>query len=377
MTEESHLITKVVTALADDYHRRGGYLNSDHILRAIEKRGLGPEEDFEVRRQLIELGIEIDEPESHFELDCPTESLTVPSDDSVRRYLVEIGVAKLLSADEEIVLARRIEAGVEAAELLDTESPESELVLEFKKRVQDGQEAFARIISANLRLVVSVAKLYAAHTSIALLDLVQEGTLGLIRAAQKFDYRKGFKFSTYATWWIRQAVTRAIADKSRMIRIPVHANEALAKIHRIRRALLREKGRTPSVFEIAEQLGWKADKVQFLLEVSRDPVSLDAAVGDDDTELSRFVQCQLDGNPEKMAMDHERSALIYRTLASLSTRESTILQQRFGLGGYNPMTLEEIGRSLELTRERVRQIENKALTKLRHPTRSGHLREYE
>jgi RNA polymerase primary sigma factor len=363
------LIARVVGALTDDYHRRGGYLSSDHILRAVEKKGLGPEDDFEIRRQLVKLGIEIDEPESHLDIESAAASLTEASDDLVRRYLVEIGAVKLLTADEEILLSRRIEAGLEAAEALQKEQAESELAFELRKRIQEGQEAFARIVIANLRLVVSVAKLYVSHTQIHLLDLVQEGTLGLIRAAQKFDHRKGFKFSTYATWWIRQAVTRAIADKGRLIRMPVHVNEALAKIHKIRRALLREKSRNPSAAEIAEQLGWKTDKVQFLLDVSREPVSLDAVVGDEGTELCGFVRGQLDGNPEKMAMDRERSALIDRVLAELSPRESTILHQRFGLGGCNPMTLEEIGRSLELTRERVRQIESKALKKLQHPSR--------
>jgi RNA polymerase primary sigma factor len=373
--DKAALIAKVVSGLADDYHRRAGYLSGDHVLRAVEKRGLEPEDDVLIRQQLRDLGIEIDDPEGSFDFERPDQG-DARSEDLVRRYLLEVGSIRLLKPHDETVLARRIQAGKQAAQSLETNSFEEITSSELRKRIAEGHEAEHHMIAANLRLVVSIAKLYSTRTSLDLLDLIQEGTFGLFKAVDKFDHQKGFKLSTYATWWIRQSITRAIADTGRLIRLPVHVNESMARIRKIKGALTREKfGKEPSSDEIAEQLGWKPEKVQFLLDIAMEPLSLDAPVGDDEESLSSFVRSATEKSPERIAMALERTILIDGVLSRLSLRERTILRRRFGLDGSGAETLEEIGLVFHLTRERIRQIEHKALKKLRHPARRRILRE--
>jgi RNA polymerase primary sigma factor len=354
--DRAALIAKVVSSLADDYHRRGGYLSGDHVLRAVEKRGLDPEDDVLIRQQLRDLGIEIDDPESAFDF----EQLNEPdarSEDLVRKYLLEIGSIRLLKPQDETVLARRIQAGKQATQALETNSFEEITSVELRKRITEGHEAEHHMIAANLRLVVSIAKVYSTRSSLGLLDLIQEGTFGLFKAVDKFDHQKGFKLSTYATWWIRQRITRAIADTGRLIRLPVHANESLARITKIKGALTREKfGKEPSTKEIAEQLGWKPEKVQFLLDIAMEPLSLDTPLGEDKESLSSFVKSSAEKSPENIVMALERSVVIDSVLSQLSPQERTILRRRFGLDGSGSETLEKISLTFHLTRERIRQI---------------------
>jgi RNA polymerase primary sigma factor len=374
-TDKAALITRVANSLADDYHRRGGYLSGDHVLRAVEKRGLDPEDDFLIRQQLRDLGVEIDDPEGVLDF-ARLDETDARSEDLVRRYLLEIGAIRLLKPQDEIILARRIQAGKQAAQALETNSFEQMASAELGKRIIEGQEAEHQMIAANLRLVVSIAKLYSTRSSLDLLDLIQEGAFGLIKAVSKFDHQKGFKLSTYATWWIRQSITRAIDDTGRLIRLPVHVCESLARIRKIKGSLTRERfGKEPSTSEIAEQLGWEPGKVQFLMDVAMDPLSLDTPVGDDKESLSSFVRSTAEKNPEKIMMATERSMLIDGVLSQLSPRERSVLSRRFGLDGSGPETLETISRTFDLTRERIRQIEYKALKKLRQPAQKRLLRE--
>jgi RNA polymerase primary sigma factor len=373
--DKTALIAKVASSLADDYHRRGGYLSGDHVLRAVEKRGLDPEDDVLIRQQLRDLGIEIDDPESAFDFERLDETDT-RSEDLVRKYLLEIGSIRLLKPQDEITLARRIQAGKQAAQALETNAFEETTSAELGKRIIEGHEAEHHMIAANLRLVVSIAKLYSTRSSLDLLDLIQEGTFGLFKAVDKFDHQKGFKLSTYATWWIRQSITRAIADTGRLIRLPVHVNESIARVTKIKVALTREKfGKDPSIKEIAEQLGWKPEKVQFLMDIAMEPLSLDTPVGDDKESLSSFVKSAAEKSPERIMMALEQSMLIDRVLSQLSPRERSVLRRRFGLDGKRPETLEKISRTFDITRERIRQVEEKALKKLRHPARRRLLRE--
>jgi RNA polymerase primary sigma factor len=373
--DKAALVAKVSGSLADDYHRRGGYLSGDHVLRAVEKRGLDPEDDVLIRQQLRDLGIEIDDPESAFDFERLDETDT-RSEDLVRKYLLEIGSIRLLKPQDEITLARRIQAGKQAAQALETNAFEETTSAELGKRIIEGHEAEHHMIAANLRLVVSIAKVYSTRSSLDLLDLIQEGTFGLFKAVDKFDHQKGFKLSTYATWWIRQSITRAIADTGRLIRLPVHVNESIARVTKIKIALTREKfGKDPSIKEIAEQLGWKPEKVQFLMDIAMEPLSLDTPVGDDKESLSSFVKSAAEKSPERIMMALEQSMLIDRVLSQLSPRERSVLRRRFGLDGKRPETLEKISRTFDITRERIRQIEEKALKKLRHPARRRLLRE--
>ncbi|MBZ5592785.1 MAG: sigma-70 family RNA polymerase sigma factor [Acidobacteriia bacterium] len=373
--DKAALIAKVASSLADDYHRRGGYLSGDHVLRAVEKRGLDPEDDVLIRQQLRDLGIEVDDPESALDFER-LEETDARSEDLVRKYLLEIGSIRLLKPEDEITLARRIQAGKQAAQALETNSFEQTTSAELGKRVIEGQDAENHMIAANLRLVVSIAKLYSTRSSLELLDLIQEGTFGLFKAVDKFDHQKGFKLSTYATWWIRQSITRAIADTGRLIRLPVHVNESIARITKIKRALTRERfGKEPSIKEIAEQLGWKPEKVQFLMDITMEPLSLDTPVGDDKESLASFVRSAAERSPERIMMALEQSMLIDGVLLQLSPRERSVLRRRFGLDGSRPETLERISRTFDITRERIRQIEEKALKKLRHPARRRLLRE--
>ena len=299
--------------------------------------------------------------------------------DPVRMYLKEIGKVPLLTAEQEVTLAKRIEAGLLATETLDGEAavPLGESRRAGVQAVQrDGELARRQLTEANLRLVVSIAKRYVGR-GMALLDLIQEGNLGLIRAVEKFDYTKGFKFSTYATWWIRQAITRAIADQARTIRIPVHMVETMNKVLRISRQMLQELGREPTIDEIAAKVELTPDKVRDIQRIAQEPVSLETPVGEeDDSLLGDFVEDPNVIAPATAAARALLSEAIEEALQELNDRERAVVRLRFGLDDGQIRTLEEVGKEFGVTRERIRQIESKTLAKLRHPMRSSRLRDY-
>lgn len=313
----------------------------------------------------------------------------VSIEDPVRMYLKEIGRVPLLSADEEIALAKKMEAGVEAEEekkelkdSLEKETAEAKrrkLNKKLKEKdaiIEEGREAAQNLSEANLRLVVSIAKRYVGR-GMLFLDLIQEGNLGLIKAVEKFDYRKGYKFSTYATWWIRQAITRAIADQARTIRIPVHMVETINKIIRINRQLLQELGREPSPAEIAVRMDIPEEKVREILKISQEPVSLETPIGEEeDSHLGDFIQDDNVPVPAEAAASTMLREQLDEILDTLTERERKVLTLRFGLVDGRARTLEEVGKEFSVTRERIRQIEAKALRKLRHPSRSKRIRDY-
>ena len=301
-----------------------------------------------------DLFTEDEDPDPEDEIDMEHIDLSVPEgvsvDDPVRMYLKEIGKVPLLSPDEEIELAKKIELGDEAA----------------KKKLAE----------ANLRLVVSIAKRYVGR-GMQLLDLIQEGNLGLIKAVEKFDYRKGYKFSTYATWWIRQAITRAIADQARTIRIPVHMVETINRLVRTQRQLVQKLGREATPEELAKELDMPVDRVREIMKISQDPVSLETPIGEEeDSHLGDFIQddnVEVPADAATYTLLHEQ---LMEVLSTLTEREQKVLRLRFGLDDGRPRTLEEVGRQFNVTRERIRQIEAKALRKLRHPSRSKVLKDY-
>ncbi len=301
--------------------------------------------------------------------------------DPVRMYLKEIGKVDLLTAQEEVHLAMKIEAGTEATDkLAAAENGEIELTRAEMRRLmrieQVGLEAKQALISANLRLVVSIAKRYVGR-GMLFLDLIQEGNLGLIRAVEKFDYTKGFKFSTYATWWIRQAITRAIADQARTIRIPVHMVETINKLIRVQRQLLQDLGRDPTPEEIGEEMGMSPDRVREIQKISQEPVSLETPIGEEeDSQLGDFIEDSSAIAPPDAASDSMLREQLDQVLDSLADRERKVIKFRFGLEDGHPRTLEEVGREFGVTRERIRQIESKTLAKLRHPSRSSKLKDY-
>ena len=303
---------------------------------------------------ILDDDLEIDGLEDEEEVELDKIDLSVPEgvsiEDPVRMYLKEIGKVNLLTADEETELAKRMEQGDEAA----------------KKRLAE----------ANLRLVVSIAKRYVGR-GMLFLDLIQEGNLGLIKAVEKFDYRKGYKFSTYATWWIRQAITRAIADQARTIRIPVHMVETINKLIRVSRQLLQELGREPSPEEIAEEMDMSVDRVREILKISQEPVSLETPIGEEeDSHLGDFIQDDNVPVPADAAAFTLLKEQLVEVLGTLTDREQKVLRLRFGLDDGRARTLEELGKEFNVTRERIRQIEAKALRKLRHPSRSRKLKDY-
>ena len=303
------------------------------------------------------------------------------SADSVRAYLKQIGKVALLNAEEEVDLAKRIEAGLYAAERLrQADESNEKLALQVRRDlrwiVRDGERAKNHLLEANLRLVVSLAKRYTGR-GMAFLDLIQEGNLGLIRAVEKFDYTKGYKFSTYATWWIRQAITRAMADQARTIRIPVHMVEVINKLGRIQRELLQDLGREPTPEELAKEMDITPDKVLEIQQYAREPISLDQTIGDEgDSQLGDFIE----DSEAVVAVDAVSFTLLQDQLQSvlqtLSEREAGVVKLRFGLTDGQPRTLDEIGQVYGVTRERIRQIESKTMSKLRHPSRSQVLRDY-
>ena len=303
---------------------------------------------------LLDNDMDMDGMEDEEEVELDKIDLSVPEgvsiEDPVRMYLKEIGKVSLLSADEEIELAKRMEKGDEAA----------------KKRLAE----------ANLRLVVSIAKRYVGR-GMLFLDLIQEGNLGLIKAVEKFDYRKGYKFSTYATWWIRQAITRAIADQARTILIPVHMVETINKLIRVSRQLLQELGREPTPEEIAEEMDMPVDRVREILKISQEPVSLETPIGEEeDSHLGDFIQDDNVPVPADAAAFTLLKEQLVEVLSTLTDREQKVLRLRFGLDDGRARTLEEVGKEFNVTRERIRQIEAKALRKLRHPSRSRKLKDY-
>ena len=297
--------------------------------------------------------------------------------DPVRMYLKEIGKIPLLTAQQEVTLAKRIEAGCHATERLETQPDlSSDECTNLEAVCVDGEMAKKHLTEANLRLVVSIAKRYVGR-GMALLDLVQEGNLGLIRAVEKFDYTKGFKFSTYATWWIRQAITRAIADQARTIRIPVHMVETMNKVLRVQRQMLQELGREPTVEEVAAKVELTPDRVRDIQRISLEPVSLETPVGEeDDSSLGDFVEDPSAIAPATAAARALLTEAIEEALDELNDRERAVVRLRFGLDDGQVRTLEEVGKEFGVTRERIRQIESKTLAKLRHPTRSQRLRDY-
>jgi RNA polymerase primary sigma factor len=322
-----------------------------------------------------------DEEESEALRQARKDAEMTASADSVRAYLKQIGKVALLNAEEEVDLAKRIEAGLYGAERLrQAEDAGEKLVLQMRRDlrwiVRDGERAKNHLLEANLRLVVSLAKRYTGR-GMAFLDLIQEGNLGLIRAVEKFDYTKGYKFSTYATWWIRQAITRAMADQARTIRIPVHMVEVINKLGRIQRELLQDLGREPTPEELAKEMDITPDKVLEIQQYAREPISLDQTIGDEgDSQLGDFIE----DSEAVVAVDAVSFTLLQDQLQSvlqtLSEREAGVVKLRFGLTDGQPRTLDEIGQVYGVTRERIRQIESKTMSKLRHPSRSQVLRDY-
>src|SRR6266851_1177819 len=335
-----------------------GFLSPDDILAGFPDVELDPDQLFRIFNVFRDMGIEVSDGEKDFEevveidddLIATIEAMdSVSLDDPVRMYLKEIGRVALLKAEQEVFLAKAIEAG--------------------------DDDAKHKLTEANLRLVVSIAKKYIGR-GMSFLDLIQEGNMGLIRAVEKFDYHKGYKFSTYATWWIRQAITRAIADQARTIRIPVHMVETINKMARVQRQLHQDLGREASSAEIAAEMGLSRDRVAEIQRIAQEPVSLQAPIGEEDSDLGDFIEDADAVVPMEAAAFIMLQDQLEQILHNLTPREQKIIQLRFGLMDGHPRTLEEVGKEFGVTRERIRQIESKTLSKLRHPSRAQMLKEY-
>ncbi|MFQ6100087.1 MAG: sigma-70 family RNA polymerase sigma factor [Anaerolineae bacterium] len=300
----------------------------------------------------------------------------ISSNDTVGLYLREMARVPLLTTEEEIRLAKALEAGRRAQEILNNDGDDPEKCTELERQVEEGLAAREHLIKANTRLVVSIAKRYIGR-GVPFLDLIQEGNLGLMKAVGKFDYSRGYRFSTYATWWIRQTITRAIADQGRTIRVPVHMSDRIRRLYNTARQLEQEQGRQPTPEEIAAEMDIEPRKVQWMLRVSWRPMSLERPVGEDeDSELGSFIEDETTPTPTQGAHQHLLGEKVEQMLSTLSPREARILRLRFGLLHGRSYTLEEVGQKFGLTRERIRQIEGKALRRLRHPRRSRQLRDY-
>jgi RNA polymerase primary sigma factor len=369
-----------------------GFVTYEDILTAFPQAEENLEELEDLLFRLMEAGIEVGAPDEQSEeegdgmskesaqadraADLETYFDTVSIDDTIGLYIKEVGRVPLLTAEEEVSLAKRMEAGKLAQQKLDADGMTSEERNELRKRVRDGRAAREHIIRANSRLVISVAKKYMGR-GVPFLDLIQEGNIGLIRTADKFNYRLGHKFSTYATWWIRQAVTRAIADQSRTIRVPVHMGDQINKLLRTAHRLTQELGREPNPAELAAALEIPTQKAEEMIKVARQPLSLDMSIDDEgDSELGDFIEDEDSAAPDdEVTYSLLREQLQY-ILQDLPPREVRILQLRYGLVDGETYTLEEVGRKLGVTRERVRQIEAQALSRLRHPTRSRKLKDF-
>ena len=371
-----------------------GTMTYDEIITKLSTTDIDPDQFDTVLETLEAMGVEVirdansaegpQTPEAAPEIDDIDLSMPegISIDDPVRMYLKEIGKVPLLSADEEINIAMRMEKGDEAKQMLESgiNADGKPLTDEEKKQCQaaidDGTQAKRLLAEANLRLVVSIAKRYVGR-GMLFLDLIQEGNLGLIKAVEKFDYRKGYKFSTYATWWIRQAITRAIADQARTIRIPVHMVETINKLIRVSRQLLQEYGREPTPEEIAKAMGISEAKVREIIKIAQEPVSLETPIGEEeDSHLGDFIPDDDAPAPAEAASHALVREQLWDVLNTLTPREEKVLRLRFGLDDGNQRTLEEVGREFKVTRERIRQIEAKALRKLRHPSRSKKLKDY-
>jgi RNA polymerase primary sigma factor len=373
-----------------------GSISAAELAEKLSVLDLTPDETDAVYKRLLELNVEISEDESIREeeeeeaeavVDADEErqrarrevdqALKAPTNDPVRMYLKEIGKVALLTAQDEVDLSMKMVEGEDAvARLQSGEKLSDSQVRELRVLQRRGEGAKRHLVEANLRLVVSIAKRYVGR-GMAFLDLIQEGNLGLIRAVEKFDYTKGFKFSTYATWWIRQAITRAIADQARTIRIPVHMVETINKLVRIQRQLLQDLGREPTAEEIAQQMELTADKVREIQKISQEPVSLETPVGEEeDSHLGDFIEDAEAVVPLERASFRLLQEQLEMVLHTLSEREKEVIRLRFGLVDGQPRTLEEVGKKFGVTRERIRQIESKTLSKLRHPSRSQKLRDY-
>lgn len=358
----------LIDALIADYERQGERLSEDDVLRVVTKRGLGIEDVELVLRTLRVEGIELEPSQlAGFEA---SEVLTAGGSDDhlLNRYLRDIGQFRLLTARDEVNLGRRIQAGLKAATAKSetgTSSPEIEHLID------DGRQATSQMVAANLRLVFSIARHYAFRSNLDVLDLAQEGVIGLTRAATLFDPDKGFKFSTYATWWIRQSIVRGIDNKGRTIRIPVHALVSLKRIKHAQRALRREKnGAEPSLTEISQQVNISEGKIRFLLDVASEPVSIDTPLGEDGGgSLADLLPATHVRTPEEIALQDQIVAGLRSLIRGLRPREALVLTLRFGLEDGVERTLEQVGEILGVTRERVRQIQVKALDKLRHPAK--------
>ncbi|HEX9553003.1 MAG TPA: RNA polymerase sigma factor RpoD [Streptosporangiaceae bacterium] len=382
-------MTPVLTASADQVTeivsraRENGTVALADLNAAFDRCELMPEVIDDVMRMLADDGVEIvdsgsDDAEETRRADDPDRLRRSGTSDLVRIYLREIGKVPLLTAHDEVELAKAIEAGLFAQEMLHggfkmvgagANGAELAMIADL------GDRARQRLIEANLRLVVSIAKRYIGR-GMVFLDLIQEGNLGLIRAVEKFDYAKGYKFSTYATWWIRQAITRAIADQARTIRIPVHMVETINKMARIQRQLHQDLGREPAPAEVAAEMGIPADRVAEIQRIAQEPVSLQAPIGEEDSDLGDFIEDADAVVPIEAAAFMMLQDQLEQVLDTLTPREQRIIQLRFGLLDGQPRTLEEVGRDFGVTRERIRQIESKTLVKLRHPGRAQMLREY-
>ncbi|HRA66222.1 MAG: RNA polymerase sigma factor RpoD [Caldilinea sp.] len=372
--------------------RTQGYVSYDDVLKVMPEAESSMEQLEDIFAALFEQGIEVGQAreEEHDGLgdisDAELEAVEIEEedfdlsqieiDDSISLYLKEIGRVPLLTAEEEVDLAKRMERGRDSRKKLSEGMEDWEERERLLWYVRDGQAAQEHLIKANSRLVVSVAKKYVGR-GVPFLDLIQEGNIGLIRAVKKFDYRRGYKFSTYATWWIRQAVTRAIADQGRTIRVPVHMYEQINRLTRTSRQLVQELGRDPTTEEIAEELGVSARKVEHIMRVSQRPLSLEMPVGEEeDSYLGDFIEDEDADAPGDAAGQQLLREVIDEIFQSLTPREVRILQLRFGLVDGYCYTLEEVGKKFGVTRERIRQIEAQALSRLRHPSRSRKLRDY-
>jgi RNA polymerase primary sigma factor len=366
-----------------------GYLMTDDIMEAFPEVEETLEQIEDVFINLQEAGIEIfdhkpatngrveiEEDEQFEDEDADFDLSGISSDDTVGLYLKEMARVPLLTIEEEVSLAKRLESGKSAALNLGNNGADTLRRLELEKMIEDGRAAREHLITANTRLVVSIAKKYMGR-GVPFLDLIQEGNLGLMKAVEKFDYRRGYRFSTYATWWIRQTITRAIADQGRTIRVPVHMSDSIRRLYKTARNLEQEQGRKPTPEEIADELGIEPRKVRWMLKVSWQPLSLERPVGEEeDSELGNFIEDESSPTPPQTAYQNLLREKVDEVLATLTPREARILRLRFGLHNGRSYTLEEVGQKFGLTRERIRQIEGKALRRLRHPRRSRQLREY-
>ncbi|MBK5223544.1 MAG: RNA polymerase sigma factor RpoD [Acidimicrobiia bacterium] len=427
MNDSSHRTSPWAEVPDDELHRlteRGrahGTLTSDDVMAVFKDVDPTPDNILRIRDHFAAAGITVDESVDELPDDAgdatsggtapadptaaaraarmaarvatrPTRAVRIPTDsgggssDSVRLYLKEIGRVALLTGPEEVSLARRIEAGKFARGRLaaadDPESPDHGEIIDPPTRrqilrvIKDADAARLALTQANLRLVVSIAKRYVGR-GMLILDLIQEGNLGLMRAVEKFDYTKGFKFSTYATWWIRQAITRAIADQARTIRIPVHMVESINKVHRVQRQMMQDLEREPNIEELAVAVDMTPQRVREILRYSLDPLSLNSPVGEeDDSNLGDFIEDMQVEAPAEMAARRMLNEAVLAALEELNEREQQVMRLRFGLEDGQARTLEEVGREFGVTRERIRQIESKTLAKLRHPHRSQKLRDY-